>query len=108
MKLNIIGEDDIVKFCKMVVLFFRIIYSILDFYGIVVKMLSGNIVYIGDFKFDFILVGELVNLMKMVEIGKEGVLCFFLDSINSENLEFIMFECCVGESIYDIFCKVDG
>lgn len=79
------------------------IYSILDLYGIVVKILLGNIVYIGDFKFDFILVGELVNLIKMVEIGKEGVLCLFFDSINSEVFDFIMLECCVGESIYDIF-----
>lgn len=35
----------------------------------------------------------------MVEIGKDGVLCLLFDSMNSEVLNFIMFECRVGDSI---------
>ena len=107
-KLFEIKEDDIIKFRKTSVTFFRTTHSIPDSFGIVVKTPPGQIVHTGDFKFDFTPVGESANLTKMAVIGKEGVLFLLSDSTNSEISEFTMSERRVGETIDDVFRKVEG
>ena len=107
--LHEIKDDTVIKFRKTSVSFFRTTHSIPDTRGIVVKTPPGNIVFTGDFKFDFTPVdGNPADLHRLAQLGDEGVLLLLSDSTNAEIPEFTKSEQVVGQSLSNIIRKVEG
>lgn len=108
-ELHEIKDDTIVKFRKTSVSFFRTTHSIPDTRGIVVKTPPGNIVFTGDFKFDFTPADGLpADLHKMAQLGDEGILLLMSDSTNAEIPHFTQSEQIIGKSLANIIQKVEG
>lgn len=107
--LHEIKDDTVIKFRKTSVSFFRTTHSIPDTRGIVVKTPPGNIVFTGDFKFDFTPVdGKPADLHRLAQLGDDGVLLLLSDSTNAEIPEFTKSEQVVGQSLSNIIQKVEG
>lgn len=105
-----IGEDDVLKFGKMSVDFFRTTHSIPDTLGVAVHTPVGVIVETGDYKFDLTPVGNqpAPNVQRMAKLGAEGVLLLMSDSTNAEIPNFTKSERFVGHSIRHIFEGIEG
>lgn len=106
-ELNVFQEDDVIKFRKTSVSFFRVTHSIPEAFGIVVHTPQGNIVETGDYKFDFTPEGKPANIQKMAKIGSEGVLALMADSTNAEITEFTKSEREIGKTINHLVNGID-
>ncbi|MDK6804374.1 ribonuclease J [Aerococcus sp. UMB7834] len=107
-ELHEVDEDSVIKFRKTQVSFARVTHSIPDAMAICVKTPSGNIVFTGDYKFDFTPTGKKADLHKLARLGDEGVLCLLGDSTNSEITGFTKSERVVSGALKDIIDKIEG
>jgi ribonuclease J len=104
-KLNRMKAGDVVKLCpSFTVEFIRTNHSIADAVAIALTTPVGTVIHTGDFKIDTTpIVGEMIDLARLGELGKQGVLALLSDSTNVERPGFTMSERSVGHRFEEIF-----
>lgn len=86
--------------------FIRSNHSISDAACLAIFSPAGTVVHTGDFKVDFTPVsGETIDLERLGELGKKGVLALMADSTNVQKPGFTMSEQTVGKTFDYIFAE---
>lgn len=84
--------------------FVRTNHSIADSAALAIKTPVGTVIHMGDFKIDTTpIVGDMIDLARLGELGKEGVLALMSDSTNVERAGYAMSERNVGAKFEQIF-----
>ena len=96
-KLITVEPGKSVRAGKFTVEFIHVNHSIADSVAFAIHTKMGTIVHTGDFKIDSTPIdGEVIDLARFGELGKEGVLCLCADSTNVERPGFTPSEKVVG------------
>ncbi len=67
---------------------------------------AGTVIHSGDLKIDTTPIdGQMIDLARFAELGKEGVLCYLADSTNAEKPGYSASESTVGQSFETLFPK---
>ncbi len=105
-KLNVITPREIIKLENMDVEFIKNNHSIPDACSIAVHTDQGIIYHTGDFKIDLTPIdGEVMDIHRICELSKKGVLLMLADSTNAERPGSTMSEKTVGVGLDDLFRK---
>lgn len=103
-KLNRVMPGDIVQIGCFKVEFIRSNHSIPDAFAIAIHTPVGVVLHTGDFKIDTTPIeGEMIDLARIGELGKKGVLALMSDSTNAERRGFTMSERTVGFTLDNVF-----
>lgn len=86
--------------------FIRSNHSIADSAMLAIFTPAGTIIQTGDFKVDYTPVfGDIIDLQRLGELGKKGVLALLCDSTNIERPGYTMSEKVVGKAFDTIFAE---
>ncbi len=84
--------------------FIKTNHSIQDAAALAIYSPAGVVIHTGDFKVDYTPVfGDAIDLQRLGEIGKKGVLALMCDSTNAERAGSTMSEKTVGKALASIF-----
>ena len=107
-KLITVEPGKSVRAGKFTVEFIHVNHSIADAVAFAIKCPVGTCVHTGDFKIDSTPIdGEVIDLARLGELGKEGVLCLCADSTNVERPGFTPSEKTVGATFTRQFQNCD-
>lgn len=102
--LNVEKFGDVVTLGKIKVEFIKTNHSIVDSAALAIYTSAGTVMHTGDFKIDYTPVfGDTIDLSRIAEIGKSGVLALLSDSTNAIKPGFTMSERVVGKTFDAIF-----
>ncbi|HJQ30520.1 MAG TPA: ribonuclease J [Rubrobacter sp.] len=89
--------------------FIEVNHSIPGAVAIAIRTNAGLILFSGDYKIDLTPIeGSPMDLGRLAELGKDGVLAYFGDSTNSERPGYVPSERIVGETLNEVFEKAKG
>ena len=105
-KLNVVDAGSRIKLGHFTVEFIHVNHSIPDAVALAITTPIGTVVQTGDFKIDTTPIdGEMIDIARLSQLGKEGVLALLSDSTNAERPGFTMSERSVGETFMNFFGK---
>jgi ribonuclease J len=108
-QLEEVHYGDIVIKGDFAVEFIRTNHSISDSCAFAIMTPSGVVIHTGDFKVDYTPIDNApIDLMRLAELGENGVLLLMSDSTNAERKGFTMSERTVGATFDDLFSKITG
>ncbi len=108
-KLIKVSPGDTVTLGNFSVELIHVNHSIPDAVGLAIKTPAGTVIQTGDFKIDTTPIdGDVIDLARFAELGKEGVLALLSDSTNAERPGYTMSERIVGNSFSRLFANADG
>ena len=103
-KLITCEAGEVVKAGKFSVEFIHVNHSIADAVAFAIKTPIGTVIHTGDFKIDSTPIqGGMIDLARLGELGKKGVLALLCDSTNVERPGYTKSERCVGASFDALF-----
>lgn len=103
-ELNECRAGDIVKAGRFSVEFIHANHSVVDAVCFAIRTPVGTIVHTGDFKIDPTPIwGEMIDLTRLGELGREGVLAMLADSTNAERHGFTASESDLARSYENQF-----
>ena len=89
--------------------FIHVSHSIAGSCAICLRTPVGAVLHTGDFKIDYTPLGnEIMNINRIAEIGKQGVLLMMSESTNVEKPGYTMSESVVSDQFYQIFQEAKG
>lgn len=108
-KMNVVNPGDTIRFGCISVEMIHVNHSIPDAVGVAIHSPAGTIVHTGDFKIDCTPVwGEMIDLGRFAQLGKEGVLALMADSTNAERPGFTKTEKMIANSFESMFRRAEN
>lgn len=102
--LRCVNAGDTVRLGELAVEFIHVNHSIADACALAIHTPLGVLVHTGDFKLDLTPIdGEVMDIARLSELGKEGVLLLMCESTNAERPGYTPSEKKVGKSLDYIF-----
>lgn len=104
--LHVVKKGRTIKLGIFKIEFIQASHSIPDSVSFAITTPVGVIIFTGDFKIDYTPIdGDVMDLTRLAELGKKGVLALFADSTNVERPGYTLSEKSVGETFIDLFSK---
>lgn len=102
--LHTVVPGETIKLGQLKVEFIHTNHSIADAVALAITTPLGVIIHTGDFKIDYTPIdGDIMDIHRFAELGKEGILLLLSDSTNAERKGFTMSEKSVGRVFDQIF-----